>query len=913
MSIIKTPDQRVRIFISSTINELAEERKAAREAISNLRLIPVFFEAGARPHPPRDLYSAYLDQSHIFLGIYWNSYGWIAPGSDISGLEDEYRLCANKKPKLIYVKVSENRDPRLIDLLKIIENSDTACYQKFNDSIELKTLIENDLSILMSESFESFLNNSDHSSEKSLKDNLKTLSAKKNFLPILRSELIGRRLDFEELRKMITNPEISLVNILGAGGTGKTSLAIYIAHQLKDQFKDGVLFIPFAPITDSELVPSVFAKALDIQDNGKQSLAQTVIDYLIDKNLLIILDNFEQLVEASIFIGNINNKCPFIKIIVTSRAPLKIRGEYIYNLSPLPIPKDDSSQSEESFLNNPSVKLFLKRAEEVNSNIELNLEDKKAIISICQKLDGLPLAIELVASRTRLFKPSILLSRMSSLLDMASKGNRDLPARQQTLRNTIEWSFNLLPEPNKKVFKILSVFKRSWTLESMDFLVNSDEDLFTDVEDSIEKLMDLSLINPDPVIGNSELRFNMLQTVHEYAFEKLKESREYIITRKKFANYFYDLLSASEDQLWYSNADIWLDKIEIEMENIRAAFYIFIEHLDFNKAWKMIYLIIPYWHIRGGNSEGIIWIKEAKVIETMNGDLNPSGLEDKIKALTYLWATHFYFYLLKIDLGYKFVHASEELARKIEDNTILCAALAMDGGYGFYMGFEDAEIKILEAESLAEKSFNPFTDYILSVWPWMFYKSKHGNEFAEKKLEYAKKICIQYEMRSLLPYLTILKGSELMMEKKYETAADLYLDTINIMPENGLKGLRGGFLLAYVHCRRKLGNVENEDQLINTALENVRESGDQEALFHSMMGITDYLLSKGHLEKAHKAYGSAQAFIEMTNYPLLGPSLNEYNEMINLFPGMNANPEHLKWFEEGKKMRLEEAIVFIMN
>ena len=157
MAIIKTPDQRVRVFISSTINELAEERQAARQAIENLRLIPVFFEAGARPHPPRDLYSAYLDQSHIFLGIYWNSYGWIAPGSDISGLEDEYRLCGNKKPKLIYVKQSNERQDKLKGLLEDIEKSDSACYQKFSTAAELQKLIENDLSVLMSEIFENAL------------------------------------------------------------------------------------------------------------------------------------------------------------------------------------------------------------------------------------------------------------------------------------------------------------------------------------------------------------------------------------------------------------------------------------------------------------------------------------------------------------------------------------------------------------------------------------------------------------------------------------------------------------------------------------------------------------------------------------------------------------------------------------
>ena len=331
MAIIKTPDQRVRVFISSTINELADERKAAREAISNLRLIPVFFEAGARPHPPRDLYSAYLDQSHIFLGIYWNSYGWVAPGAEISGLEDEYRMCGNKKPKLIYVKKSEQRQERLNKLLADIEGSETACYQLFSDASELQRLIENDLSVLMSEIFENALI---QGSTKKTDDEFETLITKKklNTVPLIKSEIFGRDEDLKKLVELISKPATSLITLLGAGGTGKTTLSIHLGHKLIDDFDSGAVFVPLAPITDYKLVAPTIAEVLGIQDSGKQPIEQTIVDYLSDKKMLLILDNFEQVIGASKFISNLISSCSRLKMLITSRTSLHIRNEWIYNL-----------------------------------------------------------------------------------------------------------------------------------------------------------------------------------------------------------------------------------------------------------------------------------------------------------------------------------------------------------------------------------------------------------------------------------------------------------------------------------------------------------------------------------------------------------------------------------------------------
>ncbi len=487
MPFITTPDQRVRVFISSTLNELAEERKAARTAIGNLRLIPVFFEAGARPHPPRDLYSAYLEQSHIFLGIYWNSYGWVAPGAEISGLEDEYRLCGNR-PKLIYVKHAEERQPELRKLLQDVQNSDTACYQKFSDAAELQQLIENDLSVLMSEIFQNAL--FEHQSNAALGPGDLKIDA----LPLIRNTIIGREQDIHDVSETLMRPDVSILTLLGTGGTGKTTLSIHVAHAVVDRFRNGAAFVPLASVTDSSLAASVIASALGLQDSGKQPVEVTLLEFLVDKEMLLVLDNFEQILGASGLVSDISSRCEDVKILVTSRSSLHLRNERIYPLSPLEVPESWVDTREE-LMKAPAAALYVERAQAVNPGLQLDEENIKAIVEICQRLEGLPLAIELTAARTRFFQPAALLSRIGKTLDLVSKGPLDLPERQKTLRAAIEWSYNLLEPETQKALIQLGVFRKNWTMEAAFAVAQSDSDPI-DIEETTERLLDASLIKP---------------------------------------------------------------------------------------------------------------------------------------------------------------------------------------------------------------------------------------------------------------------------------------------------------------------------------------------------------------------------------------------------------------------------------
>src|SRR6266516_1187799 len=283
--VIRTPDQRLRVFISSTLDELAPERQAAREAIAQLRLTPVYFEAGARPYPPRELYRAYLTQSDIFIGLYWQRYGWVAPGMQVSGLEDEYQLSTGK-PKLIYMKTpAPEREPRLQALLDRIRAEDIASYQKFATPEELRERIANDLAQLLTERFTTPAET--------------PVAARLAPLPVPRSRLIDREQERAQAQALLQREDVGLVTLTGPGGVGKTRVAMQVAADLAPQFAEGVAFISLAALKDPTLVVPTVARALGVSESGGDSLDERLLEYLRPRQMLIVLDNAEQLVSAA--------------------------------------------------------------------------------------------------------------------------------------------------------------------------------------------------------------------------------------------------------------------------------------------------------------------------------------------------------------------------------------------------------------------------------------------------------------------------------------------------------------------------------------------------------------------------------------------------------------------------------------
>ena len=326
--VIRTPDQRLRIFVSSTLRELEPERRAARGAIERLRLAPVMFELGARPHPPRELYRAYLDQSDVFVGVYWQQYGWTAPDEEVSGLEDEYRLAPREMPKLIYVKQPAERDERLAGLMARIRDDDTASYKSFSTAEELAELIEADLATLLAERFDA---------SRAPTVSSPAEDATTDRLPAPYTEIVGREQDVATLLEWLGEDARRLVTLVGPGGIGKSRLAIEVARLARDRF-DRVTFVALEHVHDAGDVLPAIARELGVRDGGDRPMTERLAIARAGRRDLIVLDNFEQVIAAAPLVASLLTDLPDATFLVTSRARLRVRGEHVFDVEPLGLP-----------------------------------------------------------------------------------------------------------------------------------------------------------------------------------------------------------------------------------------------------------------------------------------------------------------------------------------------------------------------------------------------------------------------------------------------------------------------------------------------------------------------------------------------------------------------------------------------
>ncbi len=584
--VIRTPDRRLRVFISSTLQELAPERAAAREAVLRLRLAPVMFELGARPHPPRDLYRAYLAQSDLFVGIYWQRYGWVAPEMTISGLEDEYLLSAGL-PRLIYLKrPAPEQEPRLRELLERIRADDTASYRSFATPEELRELLENDLALVLTERFELGQLAAQLAVQQSAPAQLPAP------LPVPRSRLVGREQELQQMQERLLDETAGLVTLTGPGGTGKTRLALEAAGRLRTRFRDGVVFVPLAAVRDPGHVLLAIAQALGVRESATQPVATSLKDFLRDRHLLLVLDNFEQVVDAAPQVIELLETCPGLKVLATSRTALRVRGEHELSVQPLPLPERSALARDpvaqlDVLAQSAAVALFVQRVREVRPDFTLTSENAGAVAEICRRLDGLPLAIELAAARCRMFTPQALLARLERRLPLLTGGARDLPARQQTMRAAIAWSYDLLSQPEQALFRRLAVFAGGCTLHAAEAVCQGNHiateggspgamrlpPLSIDLLDGIESLLAKSLLQHDadsPSL-DGEPRFSMLATIREFGLERLDAAGEAVAAGRAHAAYYLAVAEEADRQMPGPQEPAWLDRLEQEHDNLRAA------------------------------------------------------------------------------------------------------------------------------------------------------------------------------------------------------------------------------------------------------------------------------------------------------------------------------------------------------
>lgn len=587
--VIRTPDQRLRIFVSSTLQELAAERRVARTAIERLHLAPVMFELGARPHPPRELYRAYLEQSDVFVGLYWERYGWVAPDEQVSGLEDEYNLCPPELPRLLYIKgPAPNREERLTHLLNRIRDDDRAAYKYFESPKELARLIEDDLATLLAERFDQsralltaeVAENADRTVEPVR-------------LPVPLTDLVGRDADVSVLHKMFEGGS-RLITLTGPGGIGKSRLAIAAARDAASLFDDGAVFVDLSAVYDPDRVPNAIAQALGVRDTGDAPVLDNLFTALDDRSVLLVLDNFEQVLAAGTMLSSLLAAAPTIAVLVTSRTLLRISAEQSYDVGPL---GDESA-----------VSLFVERAHAVKPDFEVTPENAAAVARICEAVDGVPLAIELAAARVRVLSPADLLERLDRRLSVLVGGPRDLPERQQTLRRTIDWSTHLLDDRARRLLGRLGVFEGGFTLAAAEF-VDADGDPDAPGRDTLadlSSLVDSSLVRQHG--GDGRARFSLQAIVREYALEMLRHEGGLDGVRDAHARFFLELGGRLESELTGEKQQEGLRVLSEERENLRAAERFLLGSRDWDRAARLAFSLYLYWWVAGLLGEVRTWM-----------------------------------------------------------------------------------------------------------------------------------------------------------------------------------------------------------------------------------------------------------------------------------------------------------------
>ena len=586
------------MFVSSTLGELAEERRAVSRAISALHLTPVMFEAGARPYPPAEVYRAYLAQADVFLGLYWQRYGQLVPGAQVSGLEEEFQLSGGL-PRLLYVKApAPEREPRLADLLARIREEASASYRRFRTPAELGRLVRDDLAVLLSERFAAAGGQAAAAAPSSA-------SARgPSRLPVSTTSLLGREQAIDEVAGLVGCPEVRLVTLTGPGGVGKTRLAAAVGERLGDRFGAGTVFVPLEAVTDPGLVLTAIGRAAGANLAGAGSPAEALAETFGDGAWLLILDNLEQVAQAAPRLGELLARCPRLAILATSRTVLGLRAEREYPVPPLPVPPSPDTALVAEVAASPAAALFVDRARAVRPGFTLTEGNAAAVAEICRRLEGLPLAIELAAARIRLLDPAALLDRLAASLDTLGTGAVDLPERQRTLRATVEWSVSLLDDAERSLLEVAAVFTDGWTIQAAAWVAGLGEDRALELSEALARhsLIYLDSTGPGP-------RSRMLETVRGFVAERLAARPDADQVGRRHADYYRVLAGQADRPLRGSGRSEWMERLRAESGNLAAAVRWYLAH-DPGPLPHLFRVLWLFWTQQDLQREAWSWVEQ---------------------------------------------------------------------------------------------------------------------------------------------------------------------------------------------------------------------------------------------------------------------------------------------------------------
>ena len=627
-------------------------------------------------------------------------------------------------------------------------------------------------------------------------------------LPAPGSAFVGRDTELAAAKTLLLRDEVRLVTATGPGGIGKSRLALEVARQVNEAFPGGVYFVPLAAVKDPGLLALAIVQALQIRETANQSPLEILREYLqnsLNAPALLLIDNFEHMVEAAPALAELLAVAPKLKLLVTSRAALHVRDEHEFPVPPLALPDNRAKPSLEILAQCSAIALFVQRAAAVKPNFALTEENAPIIAEICLRLDGLPLAIELAAARIKLLSPAAMRSRLASSLQLLTGGARDLPARQQTLRQAIDWSYDLLSEPEQRLFRRLSVFLGGCTLEAVESVCDTKQDLGVDVLDGMSSMVDKSLARQIEQ-ADGEPRFVMLETISEYARGKIAESGEEAATRRSHAAYCLVLAEESGAEDTAENQAGWVDRLEIESQNFRAALEWLIETGHAEWGLRLGVALFRFWERHERLTEARDWL--AKLLK-MPGAAAPSSLRVRALFSAGVLASEQRDYPVAMELLTK----SVELARQLQDPRTLAVSLNALAVVSREQG------DLAAARALFEES--------LVYW---------------KQLEDAQAVA-----RGLSNLAGIAN-----LQQDYQRARSLYEESLAIFRELGDRTGQAWALNHQGDVARDQGDSAAARSLYEQSLADFRELGDR-------WGVAGSLADLGNLAREQHDYRTADA------------------------------------------------------
>jgi predicted ATPase len=688
-------------------------------------------------------------------------------------------------------------------------------------------------------------------------------------LPAQARLLVGREREIAEVRQLLDTTR--LLTLTGTGGIGKTRLAIAVAHEVAAAFPDGVAYVSLASLRSPTLVASALAQALELQEQGGTSPREMVRMHLCDRRLLLVIDNFEHLVEAAPELADLIESCSRIRMIVTSRTRLRLFGEQEYPVPPLLYPGAATEASPAVLPDFPATALFLRRAREVEPSFEATAGSAPVIAEICRRLHGLPLAIELAAARIKVLPPDALLARLDQPLAILTGGPRNAPERQQTMRDTVRWSYELLDAAERRLFQRLSVFAGGWTLEAAQAVVREPDDAPEyAVLDGLTSLVDKSLVFQSGQVSG-DARFDMLEPVREFGLEQLNASRDASDTHASHARYFASLAEPTADLLEGDQPGAWLDRLELEHDNFRAA-------LLWSAATELGICLAgslwEFWGARGHLTEGRQWL------QLVSGSV--AGLESAARA--------------------EVLRGAGELARRQGDFEE--AARLLDESHGLCRQLEDTRGVVLALNSLG----------ILDVIRGDAGRARLNFERALSVSEHlGEERCVARSILNL--------GSTLCQQGEFVQGRKLLEEAVAIHRRTGN---RQGMALALANLSIRAyddGDYEHARAWTEESLEHFRSLGDRQRVAHLYSNLGEWALIEGDFVRAGQRFAeSLRLARELGEKPqiagrirLLGQvalARSEADRAARLFGAAEVMRESVGWHavSQGSRELYERAV-----